>query len=545
MHEPHRKKPKTFALTWCLVSLALGLMLAACADTSTATPAASVAPSTAANTVSSTPTNTSSTVAATTAAPANTPGPTSPASAATPGTGQTPLAGTALPSPTPQPPLQLPLDSNGVPVISPQQANAKPFTQDWRTALDTASQVKVAAESDGMVFVNSRDGALFALDARTGAIAWKIPAPPLAGALPVFLPLVVAGPGIVALGDLTAEKISGYDTRTGQKKWDFDLKFSAPGRDAGNRFIGGKIYDNTLVVAVSSKQDPFDQKRQTANPEYLSLAGIDLKTGKAVWSALTDPPTINGFGVRLGEVIFGSKNLYVESPDLSLGAIEGATGTRLWLTLNTLVLHNANPDLLYTVVPEAGSEHNPLLRKTDPQTGKVLWEKELPVTVIDDPLMAVSPDEKTVYVAVVLSASESYLYGIDLQKNEGLWHFNTTTFNEYSLTATNEGVRLRNYGNQAGIALLPRDKPIPATWALGPIEFGTEISEPEGLYLTATDARTPGLLYLVNPAQGNLLFSAKTEAISGEPLPGENQIYLAATDKAGKPFVYAFARPKT
>ncbi len=539
MHKP-RNKLKNFARTWCLVSLTLGLLLTACADTSTATQAAPAAPSTAANTLSSSPT------AAHTAA-AVTPGaaPATPGSAATPGTSQTPAAGTAIPSPAPQPPNQLPLDNNGVPIISPNQASAKPFTQDWRTGLDTTSQVKVAAESGGMVFVNSRDGALFALNARTGAAAWKVPAPPLAGALPDFPPLVVAGPGLVALGDLFAEKISGYDTKTGQKKWDFDLKFNAPGRDPGSRFIGGKIYDNTLVVAVSSKQDPFDEQRQTNNPEYLSLTGIDLKTGKAVWSALTDPPSNNGFGVRLGGVIFGSKNLYVESPDLSIGAIEGATGARLWLILNTLVLRNDNPDLLYTVVPEAGSEHYPILRKTDPQTGKVLWEKELPVTVIDDPLMAVSPDEKTVYVAVVLSATESYLYGIDLQNNVGLWHFNTTSFNEYTLTATNEGVMLRNYGNRAGVALLPRDKPIPAAWALGPIEFGAEIAEPEGLYLTATDARMPGLLYLVNPSQGSLLFSAKTEAISGEPLPGENQIYLAATDTAGKPFIYAFARPKT
>lgn len=395
-----------------------------------------------------------------------------------------------------------------------------------------------------MAFVKTTNGALYALDIKSGTIAWKVPAPPLAGTAPVFSPLVVAGPGIVALGDLAAEKISGYDTKTGQKKWDFDLRFSAPGRDTGSRFIGGKVYDNTLAVAVSSKQNPFDTQHQTTNPEYISLTGVDIKTGKAVWSALTDPAIVNGFGVRLGGVIFGSKNLYVESPDLSVGAIEGATGNRLWLILNTLVLHNDNPDLLYTIVPEAGSEHQPLLRKTDPQTGKVLWEKDLPVTVTDDPLMVVSPDEKTVYV-VVLSSTDSYLYAIDLDKNEGLWNFKTTTFNEYNLTATNEGVRLRNFGSQAGIAMFPRDKPLPAMWIVGPIQLGDEISEPEGLYLTATDPKVPGLLYLMNPSQGYILYTVKTEAISGVPLVGETQIYLTAVDTAGKPYIYAFARPKT
>ena len=88
-----------------------------------------------------------------------------------------------------------------------------------------------------MVFVKTRQGGLFALDAKTGAVTWKIPAPPLAGPLPIFPPLAVVGPGTVALGDLTAEKVSGYDTKTGQKKWDFDLKFKATQRDTDRKSV--------------------------------------------------------------------------------------------------------------------------------------------------------------------------------------------------------------------------------------------------------------------------------------------------------------------
>jgi outer membrane protein assembly factor BamB len=547
-----RTKAKYLTLAGWLgsLALALGLLLAACADTSTATPAPAAPTSTpapAATTSGVTPT--AATSPGPNPTPATTPGPTTTPGGATAGatiTGtvtSSTTTGSETVAPTPTP-FTVPLDNNGIPVISVLQGNTKPFAQGWRTGLDTTGAVQVAGEADGMVFVKTLDGGLYALDAKSGAVAWKVPAPPLAGATPLFPPLAVVGPGVVALGDLAAEKITGYDTKTGQKKWDFDLRFNAPGRDTGSRFIGGKIYNNTLAVAVSSKQNPFDQQHQTTNPEYLSLTGIDLSSGKAVWSALTDPPTVNGFGVRLGGVIFGSKNLYVESPDLSVGAIEGATGNRLWLILNALVLHNDNPDVLYTVVPEAGSEHQPILRKTDPQTGKVLWEKQLPVTVIDDPLMAVSPDEKTVYVEVV-SSTDTFLYGIDLTKNEGLWNFKTTTFKDYDLTATNEGVRLRTYGSQAGFAMFPRDKPIPAMWILGPEQFGDVISAPEGLYLTATDPHVPGALYLINPSQGYILYTAKTEAISGVPLPGETQVYLAATDSAGKPYIYAFARPKT
>lgn len=520
------------ALKWCFVTwLGLGLLLGACSDSPVSTATPSVIP-TAASVAATT-------VASTTTSASITPGSTTTASVASPG------ASPATTTPTPEPTILVPLDNNNVPVISPRQANSKPFTQNWRVTLEAGSEASIAGEAAGMVFVKTRQGGLFALDGKTGAVAWKFPAPPLAGPLPIFPSLAVVGPGTVALGDLAAEKVSGYDTKTGQKKWDFDLKFKAAQRDTGSRFIGGKIYANTLVVAVSSKQNPLDQQRQTANPEYLSLTGIDLATGKVVWSALTDPASAKGFGLRLGGVIFGSKNVYVESPDLSIGALEGATGARLWQVLNTLVLHTDNPDLLYTVVPEAGAAHQPILRKNDPQTGKVIWEKQLPVDTVGDPPIAVSPDEKTAYVSVVISQTESYLFGVDLTKNEGLWRFTTTIFKDYTLTATNQGVRLRNYGPQAGIALFPRDKPLPAPWALGPIELGDEVSTPEGLYLTARDSRFPGLLYLVNPSQSDVLYTAKTEAISGEPLPGETQIYLAAIDGAGKAVIYAFARPKT
>jgi outer membrane protein assembly factor BamB len=528
-----------FNLKYCFIAwLGLALLLGACSDSpvNTATPSGATTAAAAAST-----TTPAATPASGSAKPANA---TTTSAAATPGANPATNTAAQAATLTPAAPV-LPLDANKIPIISPLQANSKPFTQNWRAALDIVGEAIIAGEADGMVFVKNRQGGLFALDATSGAVAWKIPAPPLAGALPLFPPLAVVGPGTVALGDLAAEKITGYDTKTGQKKWDFDLRFNAPNRDTGSRFVGGKIYDNTLAVAVSSKQNPFDEQHQTTNPEYLSLTGIDLKTGKAVWAALTDPPSASGFGVRLGGAIFGSKNIYVESPDLSVGAIEGATGARLWQVLNMLVLHGDNPDLLYSVVPEAGADHQPILRKNDSQTGQVIWEKQLPVQTVDDPPVAISPDEKTVYVSVVVSQTESYLYGVDLTKNTGLWRFSTKIFGDYTLTATNEGVRLRSYGKQAGIALFPRDTPLPARWAIGNIELGEEVNTPEGLYLTARDSRYPGLLYLVNPNRGEVLYTAKTEAISGEPLPGENQTYLAATDEAGKPVIYAFARPKT
>ncbi|HEX2914907.1 MAG TPA: PQQ-binding-like beta-propeller repeat protein [Chloroflexia bacterium] len=496
-----------------LVALLLGgLILAACSDNATPT---------AANPASS---------AAATAGPTKTPAATaspaaSPATTVTPEPTTTPLPGMA-----------------GIPVISAEQNTAKPFTQDWKASLADAAEPTIVGEIDGMVIVKSRQGGLYAFDLKTGTLAWKQVPNTAPSSVAGVIPTAAIAPGVAIVGDVAAEKVTAYDTKTGQKKWEHNLKFTAPNRDAGSRFLGNKVYGLTYVVAVSSKVDPNNPQAQTSNPEYVLLVGMDINTGKDVWNIMTDPadPKV---GSRIASVVYASKNVLVENPDLSLSAFDGATGKSLWRGLNTFLLRTPNPDQLFSVVPEGGQKHLPRLRKLDINTGNLVWEKLLPTEVLNDPLIAISPDEHSAYVSVLVSAQETYVYRVDLDKNTSAWRFNTQTFGDYTLTATNDGVRLRSYGKQSGIVFLNRDVPDPVVWAVGGIETLDDVATADGLYLTARNNQE-GLLYLVGLDKGDIKLATKTLLPGQEPVIGANQVYIIGLDSNGKPALSAYARPQ-
>ncbi len=457
------------------------------------------------------------------------------------GAGNSPVAAVSATPLAASPGATTPVASGDIPRLNSQPATATPFKQNWRINLEGGSEPEVVGEAQGLAFVRTRQGGVFALDAKTGATVWKQVAPPLAGPPPPLPSLVSVTPNLVLVGDLNAEKLTAYEAKTGLKKWDFNLRFDAPQRDLGSRFVGGHLYDTTFVVAVSSKQDPFNPQAQTRQPEYLLVVGIEIETGKEVWNTITDAPGDN-LGVQLGNVIFASKLLLLQSPDFTVTAVEGATGKGRWQSPALVPLRTYNPDLLFSIVPEAGQTHQPRLRRIDIETGKLLWEKTLPLSVVDDPYIAISPDERTAYLIVVVSATESFTAMVDLESNKAKWRNNTSNFGNYTLTASNAGVRLRNFGKPSGFVFLNRENPTPIGWAAGGIEMGEELESQDGLYATARDGKRGDLLYLIGLDKGQVKSASRTDLTTGKPFVGQNQLYLPATDTAGKPVVVTFAR---
>ena len=516
---PHRVAPYFSArfLVLCVLLLLtlIGSLLTACSDGQSATP------------TSGADSSRTTTAVGSTTAPAVTTSP------ATPGPANSTTVASATVSPT--------VSARGdIPDISPF-GEYKPFEQIWKTDLPENSNAGVVGEADGLTFVKTRLGALYALDTKSGATVWKIAAPTVTGLASPLSPLALVTPGLVILGDLTAEKVTAYDSKSGQKRWEQSLTFDAANRDKGSRFIGGKIYNRTLVVGVSSKQDPYTLKNQTLSPEYLLIDGINLDSGHEVWSAITDPAPANRPN-RRGDIVFTSKLVVVESPDLSDGAIEPETGKRGWRVVDLFLLRNEdNPDALYSLVPESGKLHHPVIALSDLDTGKLNWQKILPIQSVADPLVVVSPDQKSAYASVVASEKESYLFMIDLTTNQAMWKLDTSAYGVYDLRAFNEGVRLRNYGTKAGIAFFAKTDPNPAVWFAGGIQVDDVVTSSEGLYLTARDSKS-GLFYFVGTDKGEVRFSSRLEISASVPTLGKDQIYVTTLDTNGKPIIYAFKR---
>ncbi len=508
------RRPRPFWLVFLSLGLMTAQLLTACADTPAKTPTPGVnSPAT------------TTTAATTNASPANPAQPTT-----GPAPAISPTAGPAMPP-------------GDFPAISPT-GDYKPFALSWKIDLEDNTNAGIIGENSDMAFAKTRLGGLYALDNKSGAVVWKIAAPaqPLTGTVAPLPPLALVAPDLVVLGDPAAEKVTAYDAKSGQKHWDFDLKFNAPNRDKGSRFIGGKIYNRVLVVGVSSKQNPYSGQPQSANPEYLLIEGINLDTGKEVWSALTDPPLDPGRPIRFGDIVFASKLVLIESPDLTVGGIEAETGKRRWRVLDLFLLHNDNPDQLYSLVPQAGKTHNPVLARSDIETGKLLWQKTLPLKSFNDPLIVVSPDEKAAYVSVIVSAKESYVIKVNLTTNVLEWQLNTSRYGTYDLKAFNSGVRLRNFGKISGMSLFNRDNPDPEVWFAGGLEVGDVVDTPDRIYLTARDDKG-GLLYLLDNNTGEIPYAARTDLSASVPYAGQSLLYLTSLNGAGKAEIYAFKIP--
>lgn len=452
----------------------------------------------------------------------------------------------SIPTATPAVREEAPFLPPEVPLISPNMKEARQFTAKWKVQLEEVASSEVIGESGDLVFVKARSGALYALNKADGAIVWKHAAPPQAGTGSPIEPFAYVTSEVTVVGDVAAETLIGYETRTGQLKWTHNLKFDAPRRDIGNRFIGGRVYSNTVVVAVSSKQDPLNPQRQTINPEYVLLAGVDLTSGQPVWSYISTPSD-NDQIYRPASVLFSSKMIVIEEPNFSVSAFEGANGYRRWLAPSMFILRTGNLDALYSGNPGGDTQHDINIRKHDIETGKILWEKILPIQVINDPLVDISPDDSFIYLEAKVNGQDTALVTINLSSNVMVWNFKTTTLGNYTLNATNDGVRLRNYGAKSGVIYFDKNQPAPL-WFIGGIEFGEETAQKEGLYITGRQLVTNNqyniALFLVDLKDGQIKFADKLNDLpSASVYAGQDTIYLPTLNQTGKIVIYAYKRP--
>ena len=145
----------------------------------------------------------------------------------------------------------------------------------------SGSQISVVGNR---VFVGSRNGLVYALDAKTGCLVWAVEADAAVRSTPVVVPSAT-GRSMVYFGDAHAQ-VYGVDAATGAVAWKTKIE------DHLDAIItGGAAYANgRLYVPVSSMEEGSATIATYQCCTFRgSVAAIDAATGKQIWKTYTIP----------------------------------------------------------------------------------------------------------------------------------------------------------------------------------------------------------------------------------------------------------------
>jgi outer membrane protein assembly factor BamB len=170
-------------------------------------------------------------------------------------------------------------------VLNP--SNAEGLNQTWSYPTLGAIGTSSPAVANGLVYVGSYDGKLYALDASTGAYKWSYPTGSYINSSPA-----VAN-GLVYVGS-TDNKLYALYASTGAKKWSYTT--------------GGQIWSTSPAVANGLVY--------VGSTDH-NLYALNAKTGDYLWSSQTADEILSSPAVADGRVYVGSidNNLYAYSLD--------------------------------------------------------------------------------------------------------------------------------------------------------------------------------------------------------------------------------------
>lgn len=264
----------------------------------------------------------------------------------------------------------------------------------------TGTSVQTPAVAGDIVYLTTIGGKLVALDAKTGAEKWRVGDELAIDSAPVVLD------GVVYVGS-DAGKVDAVDATTGETRWEATISgplWRSLTIGDGLVFAGtskGEI--EALDLATGKEQWQFtgaDTSQSVGTPlfhddtVYMSNAGImyalDAKSGKKLWErefAGARPATSAG------------QFLISTSADGGVYAFDAATGAEGW-TIDTGEDTNAAPVVVANVVYVASQEGS--IRALDAATGAAFWKFDLDGAVewgpsVADDMLFVGTDAGTLY----------------------------------------------------------------------------------------------------------------------------------------------------
>jgi len=278
----------------------------------------------------------------------------------------------------------------------------------WSYATEDAIEASPLVH-DGMVYVGSCDGFFYALDATTGALLWKYETDDtiMAGATYSQSP---DGRTVVLVGGYDA-RLYCFVAKSGEKLWSYETSHYLNGTPAvadGKAVFGGcDAVLHVVSVATGAQVDAIElgaachvaaSVAVADGKAYLGHHGnafvcVDLETADPVWVYPSDQ---HGFfsspSITSDRVVFGGR-------DSHLHCVRREDGKKIW-TFRTRRKVDGSPVVIGDkVVFGSGDGHLYLLRLED---GKELWSYEVGRSIFSSPAVAggmivIGSNDKSLY----------------------------------------------------------------------------------------------------------------------------------------------------
>ena len=375
----------------------------------------------------------------------------------------------------------------------------------WAFSMTGGGQPAVVGD---WLWVTNRSGKFYALDAKTGCVHWAVD-DLVSRTTPMIIKSPIAPSGWATFVSQSDRVVRAFDAQTGKQLWKSEQIETHPVSVlTGTPMVAG----DRLIVPISSIEEAAAMSKSYSCCTFRgSVAALDLKTGKLLWKT----PMIDGPMKTIKDKDGGGKT-------------QGPAGAAVWaaptVDLKRGLVYAVTGDS-YTDVDTDGDD---AIVAMDLKTGKVKWRRQ--VTEHDNFVMGCGPTSASGNCPTPMGPD--YDFGA-----------------QPVLMTLPGGKQVVVAGQKSGIVYGVNPDTGALLWktivgmgsALGGVEWGmgaddklvyVPISDLTYLFNPATAAKAKAGIYALDPANGNIVWSA--------PAPVAACVY--ASDK-GRPSRCARAEP--
>jgi outer membrane protein assembly factor BamB len=334
-----------------------------------------------------------------------------------------PPAATMTPSPSPQPEEQitaLPMYRGNIQRTGQFDATGVTGTGSLKWQFETGDEVHSSpAVSDGVLYVASYDGNLYAIDTESGQALWQSEV-----GRTFSSPLVVDESIFVG----SADGLHALDRASGAERWYYKAQVGGEMRSSP-AFFEGLVYigsDDGNLYAFEAQSGDLAWQFKTLGQVFSSpaiykdmvyagdyagyLHALDAASGEELWQYKTGRSVYATPAIKNGMVFFGSL-------DGNFYALDAASGEELWVT-------EIGEPIVSSAALSQGSvyfgclDHN--VYALDATSGKVIWQFETSNEVYSSPALANG--------MLYIGSDDTHLYALDAKTGKPRWNHKTGGF---------------------------------------------------------------------------------------------------------------------